>query len=748
MPAELWLDFETFSPTPIKVGTYKYAELVEIMLCSHAIDDGPVSVVDFTAGESFPPEVEAAIDDPNVEVWFQNGTKFDWVVAEVAMPELCRRVPLERRRDTMVQAYSHSLPGGLEMLCDALGVAQDKRKLKTGKTFINLFCKPPAANLNRGRATRLTHPQEWADFKTYAGQDIVSMRECHRRMPTWNYKGKQLLYEQIDARINARGMCMDVDLAEAAIRASDIAKRGLAKRTLEATDGEVTAATQTDKLIAFMLARYGVDLPNMQKDTLERRIADESLPEELRELMRVRLQSTTTSVSKYTTLIKGVSSDGRLRGCKQFRGAARTGRVGHRLFQPGNMPRPDMKVSEIEFAIRLLKLDAAHLVFGNVMKVCSNAIRGTIIAPPGRKLVVADLANIEGRMAAWLAGEDWKLQAFRDYDTITGHDPVKDKPIRLGPDLYILSYAKSFNVPIDEVPEKGDERQIGKVQELMFQYGGGVGAWITGAATYGIDLDKMTEQVFDVLPEWARDEAAKFLQWLYSIQEEAHKKRRLKLDEQYNGGKLTDAEYHEKFEVLLARFEADKSKARYELAEKTFIACDAIKRLWRTAHPMISSYWRELEDTIKYCILNPGEQLNCRKLKIRRDGAWLRVGLPSGRALCYPNPKIDKDGSISYMGIHQYTKQWTRIKTYGGKVFENVTQAAACDQLVECQPMIEDAGFEIVLDVHDEDVTEVDADRDDLNPELLGQLMCSDLGWNAGLPLAAAGFQGPRYKKE
>src|SRR5665213_2867866 len=742
----LWLDTETYCETPIKWGTYRYAEKVEVMLLQWAIDDGPVSVWDMTAPyDHMHPALFEAINDPNCLVWFQNGDKFDWPVLEHAMPWLAQVIPIERRRDTMVQAYCHSLPGNLEMMCAALGVEDDKAKSKEGKRLIRLFCMPQKTGPHP-RATRLTHPEEWEEFKAYAVQDIVAMRECHRRMPTWNYKGKQLDLWFLDQRMNARGMQMDTELAGAAVRASEIAKKQLAMQTRELTDEGVQSATQRDNLLAWILEAYGVDLPDMTAATLERRIKDDELPDELRELMRVRLQSTTTSVAKYTTLLNGVNSDGRLRGGMQYRGAMRTGRVAHRLFQPGNMPRPDMPTDEIMWAIDLLKLDAAHLVFDNVMRVCSNAIRSTIIAPPGKKLVIADLANIEGRVAAWLAGEAWKLAAYRAFDAGTG------------PDLYVIAYATSFNVDPATVG-KGPKRQIGKVQELMFQYQGGVGAWITGAATYGIDLAQMTEQVWDTLPAWAKNEAESFLNWLYEDALDAYAK--------------TLKRAHDKVELLLCSAEdaaveldaaaikrdARMKKVRFALAEKTFICCDAIKRLWRKANPQISSYWKEIETAIEIALADKGKQLQCRMLKIRCDGAWLRIGLPSGRALCYPQPMWDAqikrtDGTtksypgFSYMGVDSYTKKWQRISSYGGKVFENVVQATACDVLLESLLLVEKAGFDTVLTVHDEAVCEAPVDRDDLSSARLSELMCSDMGWNAGLPLAAAGFETQRYHKE
>jgi len=230
----LWGDTETFCETPIKWGTYRYAEKVEVMLFSWAIDDGPASVWDLAAGEPCPEALRAAAHNPECLVWFQNLDKFDGPVMDKALPWFTAAVPIERRRDTMVQAYCHSLPGNLEMMCAALGVEDDKSKSKEGKRLIRLFCMPQkSAPLLRGitllddgswRATRTSHPQEWEEFKAYAVQDIVAMRECNRRMPTWNYKGKQLDLWYLDQRTNARGMQMDTELAEAAVRASEIAK--------------------------------------------------------------------------------------------------------------------------------------------------------------------------------------------------------------------------------------------------------------------------------------------------------------------------------------------------------------------------------------------------------------------------------------------------------------------------------------------------------------------------------------------
>ena len=282
------------------------------------------------------------------------------------------------------------------------------------------------------------------------------------------------------------------------------------------------------------------------------------------------------------------------------------------------------------------------------MGLVSSAIRGCIVAPPGKKLCVADLSNIEGRILAWLAGESWKLQAFKDYDNGTGHD------------LYALAYAKSFGVTPEAVMDNkengdGSMRQIGKVQELALGYQGGVGAFLTFAAAYGIDLEAMALTAFDQIPADTADESRDFMEWLYGQEP--------KTNPQY----WIDKHGHSKDETQ-RHAEAHRSQARYDLSEQAFIVCESFKRLWRDAHPATSSWWKQLEDAARAAVQNPGQAFKSRRVTAIRTGNWLRLMLPSGRSLCYPSPKVDDKGTISYMGVNQYTRKWERITIYGGKL--------------------------------------------------------------------------------
>jgi DNA polymerase len=637
----LHLDLETWSETPIGHGTSRYAEGSEVLLSAFALDDDPVEVV-----EGWPRALTSLVDSADRIV--VHGARFERTILKHQGVTL----PVEKTHCTMAQARSVGLPGALGTLCDILGVPVDKAKDKQGRQLINLFCKPLPKNRKERRATRHTHPVEWQRFVDYAGLDVEAMREVYKRLPVWNYQGAERELWELDQRINERGFAIDLDLARAAITAVAAEQKRLGKRTQELTDDAVQSTNQRDELLKHLLEECGVTLPDMQKGTLERRLNDEMLPDAARELIAIRLEASSTSVAKYQALVNATSSDGRLRGALEFCGAARTGRWSGRLFQPQNLPRPKHDNDEIEATIDALKSGTADMLYEDVIARCSSAIRGAIIAPEGKKLIVADLANIEGRVLAWLAGEQWKLDAFRAYDE------------GRGPDLYLVTAAQILGKRVEQVTK--DERQsTGKVPELACGFGGAVGAFESMAQLYGLDIDEQ--------------------------------------------GALR------------------------------------IVRAWRARHPETVQLWWNLEAKVKDAILNPGVTLTYDRLKVRRDGNWLRMILPSGRALCYPSPRLQY-GEITYNGIDQYTRRWQPLKTYGGKLVENATQAVARDVLADAMMRAEQAGYSVVLSVHDELICET-PDSDEFTAEGLVRIMTTNPPWADGLPLAAEGEEMRRYRK-
>jgi DNA polymerase len=350
-----------------------------------------------------------------------------------------------------------------------------------------------------------------------------------------------------------------------------------------------------------------------------------------------------------------------------------------------------MSKSDIADGILALKQGVAHLLYPSVPRLTSNVIRGLITPRQGHRLHITDLSNIEGRGLAALAGESWKLRAFAESDV----DKTK-------PDLYKAAYARSFNVDAAAVTQ--EQRQIGKVQELALGYEGGVGAFITMAVTYRMDLQALANAVHAAAPADALRDAYGMWDWAQS------KGRTLALD------------------------------------RNVYVACETLKALWRAAHPHIVNFWKALKENTLLAVENPGNVFSAGALKIKREGSWLRVRLPSGRYLCYLQPKVE-DGALSYLGVDSYTRSWKRIVTYGGKLAENATQAWARDIMAHNMPAVEHAGYRILLTVHDELITEAPASAKDLSHEGLSLLLAANPPWAAGVPLKASGFSADRYEK-
>lgn len=680
-PIDLYIDTETFCETPIKDGTHRYAEDAEVMILAWAQDDplfgeGEIVVEDLTDDEgvgcltgspAFFMALKTTYDTGGKIVMHNSG--FDRTVLRHAWD---MTIDADRIEDTMVRAMSHGLPGGLDKL-SVIFKLEDDAKHEGGRELIRMFCMPQPKRSKIRRRTKLTNPEEWERFLRYAGGDIRSMRALRRKLPSWNYPGKpgnhpteyhNTEYDTwvLDQRVNDRGFKVDLELADTAIALAARIKDKNDAYVEETTYGEVRSANQRDELLRHLLAYYGVSLPDLQKGTVERRIDDPNLPEVVKELLRARLDTAVASISKYKALRRSVSKDGRLRGTIQFCGAVRTGRDAGRIFQPQNLIRPKKaEALAAEDWIESIKTGAGDLLIDNPARAAAVCLRGAIIAPEDRKLVIGDLAQIEGRMIAWLAGEDWKLKAFADFDAGTG------------PDIYRLTASEIVRKHHEDVTE--DERQLmGKVPELALNYQGAAGAFGTMMALYGLDLEvKRIEEIV------------------------------------------------------------------YQ---------------WREANSNIRQFWYDLEEAARNAIQNPGVTTHASRISFNRWREWLRMMLPSGRVLCYCQPaivahhKFEGSTAISYLGVNSYTRKWERIQTYGGKLAENATQAAARDVLKTNSHAVEAAGYEIVLPVHDEVVTEVDDIERFTTDELCAILQQTPWWADATLPLAAAGFETYRYRKD
>lgn len=757
----LFLDTETFSGVDLKkVGAYAYAEhpTTEIMICTYAIDEGRVQTWDATESPKMPSELRKALRAvvrKKAKIVMANGLLFDRLVIR---EKWGIDLPVCQIEDTMIMAFRHALPGSLDMQCQVLGVDAEHAKDKAGKALIKRFCKPTPKTYKVRRYTRETHPEEWAKFLKYARFDIIAMREVYWRIPDWGNTPKEDQILAIDQLINDRGFNVDTELAYAAIKAVEAHKEELKEEAMEKFGGKLTG---NDFLPLLRDIAPAFTIHNAQKSTLNDLLEDPDFPDEGKVLIEMRLGASSTASTKYNPLVNGLSSDGRRRGCLQYGGAKRTLRWAGKSFQPQNLARGEYSddhegkikrrdgESDVSFWVRSHMLTnginsllrgTAHWAY-DISKLTASTVRGCIIPAKGKKFVVADYSNVEGRGLAWIAGEKTALMVFK-----------------AGRDIYCETAGKMFGLDPDYIKaNRKDLRQIGKACELGLGYGGGVAAFLQFAKNLGLDLFAMADVMKGTFPDhiWA---AAKRGYEYARINEAKRPPKPGKKDE----------------------------RPTYILPKNVWLTCDAIKRMWRESHPETVAFWAELEDAVLCAIRNPGKSygaganvrpdgkqaLKIMRTKAKHDptfdeerddpdapGWWLKVELPSGRIMSYPGialsvtTEVDEDTGkkktstrIKYQGENQTTRQWGFQYTYGGKLTENIVQALCRDILAWSMPGVEAAGYEIVLSVHDELITEV-PDTDDYTTEELCRLMCDLPVWAKGFPLAAEGDIMYRYRK-
>ncbi|MBP3522004.1 MAG: hypothetical protein J6M56_00340, partial [Clostridia bacterium] len=208
------------------------------------------------------------------------------------------------------------------------------------------------------------------------------------------------------------------------------------------------------------LAEQGVEMTSVTKDTIAEALRDPELPDVVRRVLEIRTALGKTSVAKYSTMLVAHCQDHRLRGILQFYGANRSGRWAGRLVQTHNLAKntlPDLALAR-ELAAEG-EFETMGTLFGETAFVFSELIRTAFIPSDGRRFVVSDFSAIEARVLAWIAGEEWVLDAFRG-----------------GKDIYCETASMMYHVPVEKHGANSHLRQKGKVAVLACGYQGGVGA--------------------------------------------------------------------------------------------------------------------------------------------------------------------------------------------------------------------------------------------------------------------------------
>lgn len=743
----LFIDLESRCAVELKTrgaNVYWASHTADVLIACYALDDGPVKT--WLRGDPCPAEVAEHITAGGmVSGW--NVFGFERLAFEAVLgPRYGWPVPaLEQYSDTAQLAAAMSLPRALGDAATAMQLPIQKDK--DGMRLIRKFSVPRRARKDEDPTglywnEPTDHPDDFAAFARYCSDDTSVERLMRSRLvPLSAYEHELAI---VDAAINARGLRIDTESAAAALRLAEKAKRLLDREMKLATGGYVKSCTQVGALVEWVQSQ-GVELNSAAKAEIEELLEADDLPKHVRHAVMLRQEAAKTSVSKLSAFLKRVSADGRLRGAFLFC-AAGTGRWSSVGAQVHNLPRPrkafgdaNVRLDVLFDLIRTEDPQALRYFYGDelgkTLWLLSDAIRGFIWAGPGKEFVQADYSGIEGVVAAWFAGEDWKVKAIREI--------AADEKL---PDLYRRAAAAIFNCTTDDIPKSDVRRQVGKVSELALQYAGGPGAFRSMARNYSLKLAPLYPIVWEAADETRRAAATR------------------------------------RYENALAR----KEPITAILTREEFIAAEIIKIGWRQAHPAIVQCWYDLEDAARNAVENPGAVFHVRSaaFMVKMGFLWLR--LPSGRCLAYGSPrlkehvwvyrktetgewsdvsetmpreeahaaaargevKIEREAraAVTVLGVNSVTKKWERYALYSGLIFENLVQAIARDLLANGMKKAEAADYTVIGHVHDELITEVPRGFGDV--AAFERLICEVPDWCADLPLTASGWRGKRYRKD
>ena len=448
------IDTETYSSIDLaESGVYKYTESpdFEVMLVGYMFwDDEEVHVIDLKNGEDIRDHArlwEALTDTSGKYCLHAYNAIFERQAFTV---ELGKEMPPEQWVCTMVRALTLGLPGSLAAVGEALGLPKDEQKDKQGKALIRYFCKPCKPTRRNGERTRNLpehDPGKWALFKEYNRQDVVAERAIAKRLDEI-----EELYEPewrlwcLDQHMNDRGIRVDVDMVKKIVEYDERRGAELMKEAQELTG--LSNPNSVSQLTGWLTAQ-GVPMSSVTKDTVSAALKQD-IPENVRRVLEIRQALGKASVKKYAAMLNAVCEDGRLRGILQFYGANRTGRWAGRLVQVHNLARNSLP--DLELARELAAegdFDTMQTLFGETAFVFSELVRTAFIASEGCRFVVSDFSAIEARVLAWMAGEQWVLDAFRN-----------------GEDIYCVTASMMYKVPVVKHGENGHLRAKGKVAVL------------------------------------------------------------------------------------------------------------------------------------------------------------------------------------------------------------------------------------------------------------------------------------------
>ncbi len=471
----LSIDLETFSDVDLQeCGVYKYAESpnFEILLFGYSSNGGAVRVVDLINGEEIPPEIIGALTDESVTKWAYNASFERLCLSRFLGLPHGEFLSPDAWKCSQVWAAYLGLPSALKDVGEALKL--DRQKMSEGAELIKYFCvpcRPTKANGGRARNMPQDSPNDWRVFKSYNKRDVEAEMEIQSRLS--GFPVPDFVWEEyhLDQRINDRGIALDMGFVRNAIALDEQTRKELTGKMRELTELENPNSVVQMKQ---WLAKNGLGIETLGKKDVAKLL--ETAPPKLAEVLKLRQRLAKSSVKKYAAMESVVCADSRARGMFKFYGANRSGRWTGRSIQPQNLPQNHMPdLAQARGLVKTGNFGALEILYDDIPDTLSQLIRTALVPREGQKFIVADFSAIEARVLAWLAGEDWRSEAFKS-----------------GGDIYCASASQMFGVPVEKHGINGHLRQKGKIAELALGYGGGVGALkSTGALEMGLTEEEL-----------------------------------------------------------------------------------------------------------------------------------------------------------------------------------------------------------------------------------------------------------------
>lgn len=718
----LHIDIETYSSIDISNGVYKYSESsdFEILLFAYSYDDGPVLQIDLATDEDVIPVslIEDLIDPDVIKVahnaqfervclsrYIKDRIQDDRAYNFIDVPDDFQFLDPIQWECTMCHAAMLGLPGKLEKLGPAIGLAESKLKLKTGQSLIRFFSIPQKvkqgtfaslAGLQSMRNQPEDYPEKWQMYKEYNLQDVVTEKAVDDFLAVYPIPDKERAVYAVDQMINDNGVHIALDLVQKIQKFSSNHTDEVADAFYDLTGiSKIKAVGQ----VKNWLTCQGVEVENLQKETLED-LMKTDLPDKVREALELKLEASKTSITKYDTLAAACCQDGRVHGLFQYYGS-RTGRWAGRLVQPQNLPRNEFE--DFDYARSLVVGDdweELEMGYKSVNGAFATLIRTMFIPEEGKAFAVADYSAIEARVIAWLAGEEWRQEAFKN-----------------GKDIYCESASMMFHVPVEKRGPNAHLRKKGKVAELALGYQGGMGAMLKmGAEKMGLPEDEITE----IIKAWRK--ASPHICKLWKQIQDAAEKAITRHSSTCINGKVTFGYSDDCMTVQLPSgrilyYQKPKLKTIRKRDPESLYSFGGLSYKTKTRQEAYALIKQEFPDC------EPGQ------LK---------------ETACFYESE-----EIIFNGTNQTTKKFGPINTYGGKLTENIIQAIARDCLAETLlKLAKHPEYKMVMHVHDEVILEVPADNAEEHLKIIEAVMAEPIPWADALILTADGFTSNYYKKD